>query len=237
MDALTATAQSVVSPVAGVAGSIADFGGDFSGGLFGARSLVRENRRLQDRVASMSLYDEQSKRLEREITSLRTMLGMSVGGEKQRVAADIVGFVPRDRRITLSVGSADGIQPNMPVVAAQGLVGIVQSVSAHRTQAVLLTSQSRDRKIGAIVANRNPAPMGLLMGANASSLMLEFQDTTAPVEIGDTVLTAGASEYIPRGIPVGKVVQVEDDEAFGVRRAMVDPFVSIGELREVVVLK
>ena len=36
---------------------------------------------------------------------------------------------------------------------------------------------------------------------------------------------------------IGKVIQVQDDEAFGERRAIIDPFVTPGELREVLVLK
>lgn len=234
-DVLSNFVQTLTIPVSRPTGALSVGSGEFFYGLTRARRLSIENQRLYDRLAATAMYTEQSTRLQREIDNLRALLALPPVPGKQRVAADIVGFFPKENRMTLSVGTAQGVKVGMPVVAASGLVGTVQTVAANRAQVLLLTTTSL--KIGAIVLNRNPSPTGIMSGENASTLTLPFTDPKAPVQIGDVIATSGLSEYIPRGIPIGRVIQVQDDEAFGRRVATVDPFVSPGELREVVVLK
>jgi len=85
--------------------------------------------------------------------------------------------------------------------------------------------------------SRNPPPIGLFTGINASTLELTLYDPKAPVQIGDVIVTSGYGERIPGGIVIGKVIQVDDDEEFGTRKAMIDPSVSMGQVREVQILK
>jgi rod shape-determining protein MreC len=235
LDPLTHSVQTLAIPIARPAGGLAVGTGEFFYGLTRARRLAVENKRLYDRLVANALYVEQSSRLQREIDNLRGLLSLPDLPGRARIPADIIGFVPRDNRLTLSVGTKQGIKAGMPVVGAAGLIGTVQTVAADRCGVLLLTS--RGLTLGAIVLDRNPAPAGLLRGEDSDTLILTLRDPKAPVQIGDTVATSGLSEVVPRGIPIGRVIQVEDDIAFGERRAIIDPFASVGELREVVVLK
>ena len=235
VDPLTQTIRGAVDPLAPPLIAASNASGGFFHGLVHARGLSEENARLRAEMATVALYQEQIGRLEREIRSLRKVTGYGEFSGKTKVAADVVGFAAYENRITLSVGRNQGVRPGMPVVAAEGLLGVVQTVASERCDALLLTSVGL--KIGAVDMTRNPAPAGLLKGEKSSTLSLEFQDPKAPVEIGDTIVTAGFSERIPRGIPIGKVIQVQNDEAFGILRALVDPNASIGDVREVFVLR
>jgi rod shape-determining protein MreC len=235
MDPVTETVQTLTKPVSIPTDALFEGVGDFSFGLFKARRLAVENRRLYDRLASIALYAETTERLERDIDSLRKQLRLPSRPGKVKVPADVVGYIPRDNRLTINVGSKSGVRPGLPVVGAAGLIGTVQTVSPSTSQVLLLTSHGLT--IGAIVLNRNPSPAGLLRGEDSSTLSLSFNDPKATVQIGDTIASSGLSEFIPRGIPIGRVIQVIDDEAFGERRAVVDPFVVVGELKEVTVLK
>src|SRR4029077_948197 len=119
-------------------------------------------------------------------------------------------------------------------VCAQGLIGRVQTVYPKSSQVVLLSSP--DLTVGASVVRDPPQP-GLLHGESPNNLVLELTNPDAPVQIGDAVVTSGFSDMIPRGIPIGRVIQVYPDIEFGARRASIFPSVSIGSLREVFVLK
>ncbi len=208
---------------------------DFFHGIFAAARLTRENRTLREQANVIAQYSETVDRYVAEVDELRRFSGLPQLPGRERVAADVVGFFFNDNRITLDVGSSKGVAAGMPVQNAEGLVGIVQTVSNGSCQVLLLPSSSLT--IGAIDTARNPPPAGLLRGENGSTLNLTFKDPQAPVQNGDQIVTTGFSDKIPRGIPIGQVIQVKDDADFGTRRAVVYPYVSLGTLREVWVVK
>ena len=235
MDGLSSFTNALVGPVAGPMGNVTRSTGDFFTGIFSARGLTEENRRLKSLAQSAELYNAQLGRLENEISRLRALQGFGPIPGKERVLADVIGYAAYENRITLNVGEAQGVRPGMPVEAPEGLVGTIQTVEGNRSQALLITSAGLT--IGAADLNRDPPPAGLCRGENSNSLTVDFQDPKAPVEIGDRIVTSGFSDKIPGGIIIGRVISVEADEQFGRLRAKVFPAISVGALREVHVLK
>ncbi len=222
-------------PLAVFGGRASDAGFDLFRGWNQAGSLVAENRRLAEQQLSATMYREQIQRLDGEVESLRRALGFPDLPGKRRVPAQVIGFFPRDNRITLDVGASSGVVRGQPVQNADGLVGLVQTVGPSECQVLLLTSSSS--VVGAIDSSRNPPPAGLLLGDNGTGLVMTFKDLNAPAQSGDTVMTTGFSDRIPRGIPIGRIVQVIDDPDYGSRSATIDPLVSLGTLREVWVIE
>lgn len=231
----TAIIQSLVTPLARPLIGTSQSSSDFFSGLFAARKLTEENRRLSALAASAAMYSENVERLRTENDNLRKLANFGPIPGKTRVPAEVIGYFPYENRLTLNAGSKKGIEVGMPVQAPDGLVGTVQVVEPNQCQVLLLTSNSL--KIGAIDASRNPPPAGIIQGENSTSLTLPFQDPQAPVEIGDKITTYGASTKIPGGIPIGRVIAVHKDDVFGVLNAKVDPAVSVGTLREVHILR
>ena len=203
---------------------------DWGIGVFGGAGLVDENRRLKAQAQAANAYLEQIEALNRQISDLRTMQGFGPVPGKTRVPASIIGYFGNENLLTLNVGSKQGITVGCPVIAAQGLLGTVQSVEASRSQVLLLRNPGLT--VGAIDISRKPAVAGLM-----KVLRIVFADPQAPVEVGDTIVTTGFSDTIPRGIILGKVILVEDSQEEGTRMAVIDPAVSVGDVREVHVLK
>lgn len=227
--------RAAISPLANGLTALGNRGADLYSGFLQAPTLTDENRRLKDLAQSAEFYTEQIDRLHRQINELRLLTQLGPIPGRTRLAADIIGFFPRENRITLNVGERDGVKKGMPIESGRGLVGIIETVEPNRCQALLITS--RGLTVGGMVLNRNPAQVGFLRGQDGTSVILSLQDPKSPVEVGDTVITSGFGELIPRGIIVGKVVQVFPSEEFGTVRATVDPVVSLGALKEVHVLK
>lgn len=238
-DPISSIARSLVSPPAKALNSVANASSDFVSAIVHGRSLEDENKRLRSLAASAQMYNANIDLLQAEIGELRAMGSWQAQYGREKVPADVIGFFPHESRITINVGADKGIKRGMPVATYEGLVGRVETVDKSTSQVLLITAPSTDSRISALVQRRAPnaPPAGLLRGDGPSSLLLELADPTSSVETGDLVVTSGFSENIPRGLVIGKVVSVQDDEAFGRRTATVFPRVAIGQVREVLVIK
>lgn len=236
VDVFGRISQAIEGPPSSVFATTADGITEFLTGVANARSLVVENRALKSQMAAVALYTETMDRLSQEIESLRRLQGFPPIAGKIKVPAEVIGYYPYENRLTLSAGSDRGVRVGQPVVAPEGLIGRIQVVTPKSSQVLLLSSPEASNRIGAL-AMRNPPSAGLLRGESSTTYLLEFNDPKAPVANGDLVVTSGFSEHIPRGIPIGRVIQVDDNVEFGKRQARVYPNVAIGTLREVFILK
>jgi rod shape-determining protein MreC len=233
-DPVTGAIRTVEEPLVMTLTEISNGISDFGSGLFEAGSLKDEVRRLKALEQSAALYTTQVQRYEAEVARLRAMLELPPVPGKSQVPALVVGYFPHEGRATLNVGHAKGVRKNMPVVTAEGLFGIVQTVDRATCQ-VLLVSSPQLRIVG--VVHRDPPPLGFVRGQSAGAMMFEVSDAKAVVQNGDIVFTSGFSDRIPAGIKIGSIVQIDEDEEFGSKRCQVYPGVQVGAVHEVFVLK
>jgi len=228
------TIRAIVDPTAIAIGNATSAVGNFTRGIVQGSRLASENATLRQEAQAAAMYNERISELEARYQSLEQLQNMPPIGNKEKVSARIIGVFPNEFRASINVGTNEGIAPGMPVVAAAGLLGLVQTCDRHKSQIQLVWSP-RPFQIGAIVS-RPPFTAGMLHGEDWNRIILELP-TDASVAINDLVSTSGFSEKIPRAIPIGRVVQTAHDREFGVVRAQVFPNVQIGEVQEVVVLK
>ncbi|MBS1723753.1 MAG: rod shape-determining protein MreC [Armatimonadetes bacterium] len=231
-DPVTVIVRSMTSPASR---ALDDFGIAWNGAvtnLFQGAAVKRELARLRQLEAAVSQYEDTVQNLEKEVSSLRALQSMPNFGRK-RIGARITGYFPYANRATLSVGSKDGIVAGMPVVCAQGLLGIVQTVDADTSQFYSVTSPHVI--YGGRVDAQVPVP-GLVKGQTPTRLVLDVWDN-GNVKVGDPVVTSGYGDRIPAGIPVGTVVEVVPDPSYGTRRIYVAPSAQFGPILEVWVLK
>lgn len=210
--------------------------------IAGLPDALRANGDLRDKVAD----------LEAENATLRTQLDKS-GYDAQRVAAledlrDVagdLGYALRVARviaigsaqdftstITIDAGSDAGLHPDMTVVAAEGLVGRVTSVTSH-TATVLLIVDSTSRVGGRIGDN---AELGFVSGHGTlgqdDRLELELTDRNVVPKVGQEVLTWGSEGGAPyvAGVPIGTVTKVYESLRETTYRAVIAPAVDFTAL-------
>lgn len=226
---------SLVAPISSAMSSALDATADFRDGLFRARGLGSRNRYLEERVRQLQPDRERADRLEVELLAVKQLLSLPEIPNREKLPARIVGFSPRDNRLTLNIGSRSDIKPGLAVLGPEGLLGIIQAVQGEYSTVALIWSPP-PFKIGAL-AERNPPAAGLLTGETPERLRLDLFDVNSPVQVGDSVVTSGFSDTIPAGIPIGRVVAVEFDEAYGRKTAQVFPDCQVGATREVWVIR
>ncbi len=180
----------------------------------------------------MKTYVQTVESLRRELAQLRTVTGLPNPGAK-RVSARIIGYFAYEDRVTLSAGAAQGVKVGMPVISADGLLAVVQTVEPDRAQALTVTSPAV--RFGGLVL-RDDGVAGLMKGQTSTRLILDVLEE-GKIQVGDAVVTSGFSSRFPRGIPIGTVAEVVADPNFGTRRVFVAPAVNIAATLDVWVLE
>lgn len=113
-----------------------------------------------------------------------------------------------DNYLTLDKGSADGIRPEMGVVDARGVVGIVFKTSPHYALVIsLLNSKS---SISCKIAGSDYFGYLKWQGGDVQYAYLKDLPRHAQFNLGDTVVTSGYSTVFPEGIMVGTVDDMQD---------------------------
>lgn len=113
-----------------------------------------------------------------------------------------------DNYITLDRGSADSIRPEMGVVDANGVVGIVYKTSPHYSVVISLLNGKSSISCKIVGSDY----FGYLKWEGGDSRFAYLKDLPRHAEfnLGDTVVTSGYSTVFPEGVIVGTVDDMAD---------------------------
>jgi len=206
-------------------------------GLSRAAWLSHEdNARVQD---SVSLQAMRALALESENERLRRVLGL---GGKLRwgfVPAEALhsGAVGDEYTLTLSAGSNAGVRAFSPVVAPDGLVGMVQTVDPRMSIAIIWTHP--DFRVSARAADRSA--FGIVQahqGSGSDRYLLELRGVPVRNEIrkGTLIVSSGLGGVYPEGIPIGTVVDTLRSDGYA-RKYLLRPSVMPSDVLSVMVLQ
>ena len=136
--------------------------------------------------------------------------------------------------IVINVGSDDGIKEEMTVIADDGLVGHVISVSDNtaKVQTIVDTATAVTSKIS--TTEDTIVVQGTL--DNKETLKATFIPTDAVVLQGDSVETSGIGGIYPKGIHIGTIKEVVNTSNPTDRYAIVETAVNFTKLNTVLVI-
>jgi rod shape-determining protein MreC len=157
------------------------------------------------------------------------------------VSTRVVGRPPSaySQEVLIAAGSSAGLERNDPVVTEDGLVGLVTDVTSNGAKVTLLTDQSS--AVSAIVLESGAAGIVRHGPSDSSALILDRVGKDELVEAGNLVITAGwrsgkLESLYPRGIPIGTVKSVGQQDVDLYKRIQVAPLVNFDALADVIVL-
>ncbi len=197
--------------------------------------LEEENKRLSQETETVEYLRALVEELRRKNAAYRGLLGFKDDSEDQYLVAEIVGRNPVKwfSTVAISLGEADGIEVDSPVVSGSGLVGRTLSVDKEISTVVLIT----DPESGVGVMLERSRDFGVLLGTgDPESLVLRLFDKDADVAPGDKVLTSGVGSKFPPGIFVGEVQSVYIPRPGLVKEAVIHPAADLQHLEEVLVM-
>ncbi len=201
--------------------------------LAGPRDLQAARTQIEELQAALDLLERENEEL-REVQGDYQVLLDLVNRARQspdirRLTATVIGVdtSPAVRSLIIDKGRNDGIVVGMPVESARGLVGQVFRTTADSAQVVLITDNvsAIPVRLGASRAT------GLLRGGGlGGATTIEWVNLQFQVEAGETVLTSGLGGKFPQDIVMGRVVDVERNEAELFQRAIIQPAVDFDGL-------
>ncbi|MFZ3071925.1 MAG: rod shape-determining protein MreC [Thermodesulfobacteriota bacterium] len=135
------------------------------------------------------------------------------------------------RTMLIDRGENDGIQPDMPVISHEGVVGRI-IIAGKTTSTVLLLTDPRFN-INAVAQRTR---LRGIAGGSSDAVTLKYINRLADIAVGDVILTAGLAGIFPKGEPIGTVISVEEDKDNFFKDVRLRPAADIANMEEVLVL-
>jgi rod shape-determining protein MreC len=200
---------------------------------FYLRGVRQENRELRDQIEQLQIEQVRMKQDADQAHRLQSLLGFKEQFIAKTLAAQVIGSSgsEQSRTVTIDRGSRDGIQPEMAVISATGVVGKVLSVMNGSTSQVLLIN---DQQSGVGTILERSRLQGVLKGKSSGELVIDKIMLDEEVKPGDRVLTSGGDQIFPKGLIIGNVDKVEKGPEF--LQVTVRPTAALNRLEEVLVI-
>lgn len=196
---------SVQQMMAGAADSVSSVWRNY----FALWGVDRENQALRRRLLELEAQLQEQQAVARRTHALEALLGLQKSLPLTTLAARVIAGSPSPGSLTVTIdrGAADGVEPDMAVIAEHGVVGrVIDRPAPHAAQVQLLIG--RDAAAGAVLERTGTG--GLVEGGVASNLLhMVFVQNIKDVQVGERVLTSGQDRIYPEGFLIGTVERAE----------------------------
>lgn len=157
-------------------------------------------------VTRVSAELQRTQELAQENVRLRRLLGMREDLAPRSIGASVVTarLTGQSRVMLVDRGSADGVRPDMAVVAWGGAVGRVVGVDKGFARIRLLS----DPNSGASGVVPRSRAEGMIVGRGDDPMEMIYVPKYADVAVGDRIVTSGLDGVFPRGFGLGRVTVV-----------------------------
>lgn len=176
-------------------------------------TLVAENTHLREENARLRSENIRLQALRAENTQLRTLLKFKeLHPHFIYRPAFIIGRGSNnvDAILTIDAGSRTGIKPGMAVVDGSGLVGQIIEVSADASLVLPVTSPGS--AIPARILGPDSQATGVVQEEVGNGVVLKYVQATAPLRIGDEVVTSGMGGTFPTDLPIGTITAIQQSQ-------------------------
>lgn len=136
-------------------------------------------------------------------------------------------------RFYINLGKKDGVKRNMIVLSGETLIGKVGRVYENYSIVDMITSENFN-----VSALTESQMLGIIKGSDEEDGTLYFEANTFQnnIEIGEKIYTSGISEIYPKGLYIGKVSEIDEDNGELFRSIKVKNDIDILSMMEVLIL-
>ena len=206
---------------------------------------------VKNTVQEMSQLHEQNKQLRAEVELLRAqnLTASEYASENQRlrnllgykqaavqfdlVAASVIGreSASWSSVIIINRGTLDGVANNMAVVTEMGLVGHVMEAGLNTAKVQLLLDPRSS--VGTLIQRPESRVAGIVEG-DIKKMVNIPKDSDVQVE--DMIVTSGFGGVYPKGLVVGKIIEIHNEEGGLLKYGVIDPSVDFQKLEDVAII-
>ena len=232
--------QSFASPLQSASSKATGATSGFLQQIWNFRSTAKENEQLKERLAQVETELHSARTAATENERLKALLDLKDQTNIKNVPARVIARDPSVwfNTITINRGSSSGVEVNMPVVTAGGIVGRIITVGPWSSQVMLITDEKAGA--GAVVGQLGQSgALGSVRGRSdlgVGLIEMRYVSGLEKVEINDYVMTTGQDGIYPPGLNVGRVVEVKNGTATQAHQILIQPGAQLDHLEEVAVL-
>ena len=199
--------------------------------------LEEENKQLQEKNSELEQSLRELENIKTENEMLKEYLNLTEKyGEYKTIPAYVINkdISNYSKTIIINVGKNDGIEEDMTVIADQGLVGHVVSVTdtTAKVQTIIDTASS----VSSIMSSTEESIICKGTLDSTTELKAMYIPTDYNIIQGDSIETSGLGGIYPKGIHIGTVKQVESTKNVTDRYAIIETAVNFDKLSTVLVI-
>lgn len=200
-------------------------------------SLKQENEELKQKNSELEQSLRELEIIKAENETLKEYVNLKDKyKDYNTIPADVINrdISNYSSTIIINVGSNDGIKENMTVIADNGLVGHIVSVSSNTSQVQTIVDTASAVTSTISTTEDTIVVQGTL--DDKTTLKATFIPTDAVVLQGDSVETSGIGGIYPKGIHIGTISEVVNTSNITDRYAIVETAVDFTKLNTVLVI-
>ncbi|QXE00557.1 rod shape-determining protein MreC [Terribacillus sp. DMT04] len=214
------------------------------------KNTYEENQVLKAKVDDykglLSRYQELEQQYD-ELQQTNDAFNEHTSMDYNPIPADVIVRSPEGwfDQLTIDKGSDDGVETNMAVMTASGLVGKVEDVSRGTASVQLLSGFNETNRISAVIdggededGKQQDPIFGLIEGFDEKEGMLLFTGVKPDLEVkkGSLVTSSGLGGVFPNELTIGEVDSVDLDE-YGLSQTIhVKPTADLYDIDKVLVI-
>ncbi|MDM5234659.1 rod shape-determining protein MreC [Lysinibacillus pakistanensis] len=237
--------EQIIKDTVGVAQSIVAKPANYITGIFNKidslLNTYEENKRLKARLEDFAVVQAEAADLKLDNKKLQELIDKSESlKDYNPIHATVIARNPDqwEEKIILNKGSSHGVEKNMAVMTAKGLVGKIILVTPFTSEVELLYTNNPNYRVSAMVLGDKEA-YGLIEGFDKerNELILKRIDSSLTVKKGQQVVSSGLGGIFPKGVPIGEITEVSTDDFGLTKMAYVKPSADFSILDHVVIAK
>lgn len=203
----------------------------------GVLRVHEENKKLKSEIEQLRAQNVRAKEFAEENIRLRALLEYK--NKTRHFDLKPARVIGRDaatwsRVIVIDRGTTDGVQKDMAVVTDRGLVGCVAEAGPVSAKVELIT----DPRVAVGVLVQRSRVAGVVEGSIQDTAHPRMINLTRNADItgGDLLVTSGFGGIYPKGIIIGHVREVNNDEGGLLKYASIETLVDFDRLEDVAVV-
>ena len=205
-------------------------------------NLYEKYQEQQEKIANVDNLQAKQADLEKQLAEMKKLLELNnTSTEYEYLNATVVnrnvGYWYNT--ITFDKGKNSGVEKDMVVMVADGLIGKITKVTNFTSTVKLLTNNDTTMPLSVKINIGDKYIFGILNGYDSETkhLIVEGISGNDKIPIDSEVVTTGLSDNSPSGILIGKVESVKTDN-FGLAKIVeVSSKVNFDDINYVTILK
>ena len=198
--------------------------------------LLNQYAACVQNLESKNVDESKVKLLEKENADLKKQLNFVEKNSTSTITLEVIGndLVGTEKIITIGGGKKDDLKIGDAVIVGEGiLVGkVIKTEDNFSIVRLISDNQSR---VSSHVLNEDQS-FGVVEGGYGISLRMKFVPRSETIHLNDQIVTSGLDGSFPRGLLIGKVIEVENEAYQGFQTISLMPATDLSKLTVVTVI-